>query len=360
MWTRLLLSAALLASAPRHSAAAHGALDFIFNDDFDTPSGPITAPENTWTFVPFEDSRCANGTPTGIGVNLSSLDSRVLIFLFAGGACWDNTTCYVLNTASNITSGYDAQRFANDSAGLDAGFFDRQSGTNPFKDFSYVVVPYCTGDGHGGDNVAQYSVPTHHVGYRNMGLYLARLARTFPQAQRVFLAGASAGGFGAVFNWGQAQQAFGSRRVDLIDDSGPFMPPNIVPPSSPAEVLRQSNWNLATALPDGCTSCATDATAIYTYYSAQFPNNRGALLSYTADNVLPSYCQISSAQFTTGLNAMLANRFVPTANLKYFVASGSGHVLFLNPAINTGGTTLAQFLGRMVNDDPTWSSVQPP
>ena len=36
---------------------------------------PITAPAETWTFVPFPDAHCMNGESTGIGINLSDASS---------------------------------------------------------------------------------------------------------------------------------------------------------------------------------------------------------------------------------------------------------------------------------------------
>jgi hypothetical protein len=40
---------------------------------------PITAPDRVWTWVPFPNAFCADGAPTGIGVNLASGSTRVLI-----------------------------------------------------------------------------------------------------------------------------------------------------------------------------------------------------------------------------------------------------------------------------------------
>src|SRR5690349_8408075 len=54
---------------------------------------PISAPNETWTFVPVPDAHCGNGTSTGIGVNLTDRSNRVLIFLAGGGACWEAAAC---------------------------------------------------------------------------------------------------------------------------------------------------------------------------------------------------------------------------------------------------------------------------
>ena len=60
---------------------------------------------------------------------------------------------------------------------------DRARATNPFRDASYVFVPYCTGDLHAGSNVATYDVlgprTFAHVGRRNVEALLPRLRATW-------------------------------------------------------------------------------------------------------------------------------------------------------------------------------------
>jgi hypothetical protein len=189
------------------------------------PGQPLATPAGQWTWVPFDNAFCADGSPTGIGVNLSATPgARPLIYLEGGGACWNEITCYTLMTAAYFTTGYGASDFASESSdttylALPGGFFDRTAAANPFKDYSYIYVPYCTGDVFAGNNVVQYgSNMAHYVGFANVTAFLDRIVPTFPSADRVILAGSSAGGLGAAYNWWQTQQAFGNIRVDLIDD----------------------------------------------------------------------------------------------------------------------------------------------
>ena len=59
-------------------------------------------------------------------------------------------------------------------------------------------------------------------------------------------------------------------------------------------------------------------------------------------------------------NELLAAEFDPTPNFRYFIASGSSHVLLTRtPPITVGGVTLSQFLTQMVADDPAWANVHP-
>lgn len=349
---------ALSASVP----AAAGDPDAIFADGFDPQA--IVAPAGSWTWVDFPDALCGNGSATGLGINPSPIaNSRVLIFLVAGGGCWDTTTCITLQTAANFNTGYGAAQFASDIAGFgNSGFFDRARVGNPSRDYSFVVFPYCSGDVFAGNNPAiDYGgQPRRHVGYANVGACLERLVPTFRTVPRVLLTGASAGGFGAVYNWARTQQAFGSVRVDVIDDSGTFMPASIVPTNTPPQLARFNNWNLAATLPPDCTACANGLDNLYTYNARRFPNHRGAWLTFRSDSTIATFYQIGTAQFAQGVDLVRAQHFDPFPARRYFIVTGTNHVMFNNPAlIGPGGTTLEQFLTLMLTDDPGWVNVAP-
>src|SRR5215831_3475391 len=205
-------------------------------DSSNTNSAAITGlqPEK-WTWVPFADAKCRDGSSTGIAINPHPDSDKLMIFLQGGGACFNAATC-----ADNPSS-FSAADFAaldvpacgsqeevpHGCISVNNGILDRTNPANPVKDWSYVFVPYCTGDVHGGNNpagtVAGIAGTQQFVGYFNMGLYLARLLPTFPGITRVLLTGVSAGGFGSVAAYGPVSRAFPSAQVDMLDDSGPPM-----------------------------------------------------------------------------------------------------------------------------------------
>jgi hypothetical protein len=317
---------------------------------------PIDAAKEQWTWVPFDDAFCANGSQTGIGVNLTDKSKRVVIYLQGGGACWDDLTCYTLKIAANF-DGYGEAKFA-DEAQLGASFFNRADPLNPFKDYNFVYVPYCTGDVHAGSNTITYGTkPTMHVGFTNMGLFLKRLAPTFPDAERVFLAGSSAGGFGSLANWWRTQDAFGKTRVDLIDDSGTPLP--LAYENAATREQQRTSWNLKAATPPGCPECETDLTKLFSFYSKAYPDHRGALLSYAQDTVLSQFSQITPAKFEMGLEEMTKAEIDPIKNLHYFIFNGMGHVLWFSPLLATKSVSVQAWLTLMVNDSPDWTSQHP-
>ncbi len=236
------------------------------------------------------------------------------------------------------------------------GFFDRTEPANPFKDYSYVYVPYCTGDIFAGDNVTMIGTnQASFVGHANLKAFLERIVPTFPSADRVILAGSSAGGFGAVYNWYQTQNAFGKIRVDLLDDSGTFMPASV---GNSAQAAQSTAWNLPATAPP-CAACATDESQFYGYYAKLYPDHKGALLSYAEDSVLPAFFGITTSQFTTGLDQDITDQFTPNPNVKVFVDANAGHVLFFTPTLTQGTTSVQTFVTQMVTDDGAWASVTP-
>lgn len=356
------VSRAVLIAAAATTSPAFASADRIYWNGFEAP---IDAATEQWTWVDFPDSQCGDGSATGLGINPSTRSDRLLIYLAGGGACWDATTCYLLNTASNFSSGYGATDFAADATdpstlAQPGGFFDRTEATNPFRDYSFVVLPYCTGDIFAGNKVVDFGGGhvAHFVGYKNMQAYLRRLAVTFAPG-RVVLAGSSAGGLGATYNWWQTQNAFPQTQVYLIDDSGTPMPEDVLPQPNTTEQTQRTNWNIAATLPPGCTGCESAFDVFFGFYASAFPDNRGALLSFNPDTVLPLFYGISGAKFTQGLGELETQQFDPSTNLRYWQINTPGHVLWTHPTSSVNGTTVRDFITKMVNDDANWSSVKP-
>ncbi len=321
---------------------------------------PIDAPNEEWTWVPFSEAVCANGQSTGIGVNLTDKSKRVLLYFEGGGACWDQLTCYLLKTAANFDTGYDEAKFQSELQQYGSALlFNRTAANNPFKDYNYVFIPYCTGDVHAGDNEADYGGnKAMHKGGANVLKYLERLVPTFAGTDRVIASGSSAGGYGAGFNWWRIQNAFGSSvRVDLLDDSGQPLPPPYI--TSNLEQQWRTQWNLGAALPPDCAECANSLDALFSYYGDHMTNQRAALISYTRDTVISQFLQISLDQFEQGLDVLATTRIDPYPKMHYFFVTGESHVLLGSPTKSTNGVTVLDWVTQMESDDPAWTSQHP-
>ena len=116
-----------------------------------------------WQYVPVDGSQCMDGSPTGIGVNLGT-SGDLVIYLEGGGACFNDGTC----AHAAHADGWGPSAFDANIAPYNIGLFDRIDDLNPFRDATYVFVPYCTGDVHAGSKPDGMGGRTF-VGYQNIG-----------------------------------------------------------------------------------------------------------------------------------------------------------------------------------------------
>jgi len=338
-----------------------GGLAALF--DGGPPQGAaITAPANTWTWVDFPGSACDDGSTTGVGVNISSTGSNVILYFEGGGACWDYQSCFVLNTA--VHGPFGQTQFNGVIANFTGTIFDRTLTQNPFKDFSYVYIPYCTGDVHAGNNIITYSSggtsrTYHHVGHVNALAYLERLGPTFATPGKVVVSGSSAGGGGVMSNYAFARAYWPTTPMYFLDDSLPFFEAGAV---GAGEVSAwEASWNLAPLITQVCgADCLTDLSLMYPRLRSRFPADRMALLSSEQDGVISQYYFLTGPQFQTDLNA-LATQVLGPAQVHTFFVNGSTHTMLYNPGsfATTGSVALLTWLTQMTTDDPNWTSVGP-
>jgi hypothetical protein len=334
-----------LASVPLWLAAC--------GDDDNTPLDP--GPPEAWTWVDIEGTACGNGERTGIGVNSSDASTDLYIYLQGGGACWDERTCFVLRSASNLSTGYQEAEFQLDSTRTSA-MFNRAQADNPFRDMSFVFVPYCTGDVHAGDAVQTYGTrQVHHKGASNVAAWLPRVVATFPNTRRVFLAGSSAGGFGAQLNYERVAAAFPAAEVHVLADSG-----QMINPSGTLYSAWLASWGAQ--LPEACPDCRTDFTRIPAYLADTYPDSRFALLAWDQDTVLSSFFAYPAATYETLTRQLLVSAYDGRANARYFLKNGTQHTFLgnLGGIVSTTGTALDDWLAGWVQGAPTWSNVLEP
>jgi Pectinacetylesterase len=361
---------AALHVAPARSCGAGAAL-----------SVPGEAPYDVWTWVGCADTACANGSPAGMAVMPHEGATTTLIYLEAGGVCWDYDTCVANPTAANLSG------VGPDGVGPDVdppgSVFDRSVGANPLRDANYVFIPYCTGDLHGGDKVTVYGgTPISHTGYRNFGAYLATLAPTFASSSLVVLAGSSAGGYGAIFNYERTKEAFanvGSARVAVVADAGPPLRPPYFPTA--LQQVFDASWNLFANLPSGCTDCSPNLPGgglhnLWSYYANHPPfvasllsaaQDQGISLSFSpppgdADLVCSPTNAADVCDFNPGLEDSLDAILEPASRLaevRSFVVSGYQHTFLQTPiasVVGEDGTRLTDFLAEEFDGQASWSS----
>jgi hypothetical protein len=326
----------------------------------DAAATPLAGAAGAWTWVDVPGTSCDDGTVTGVAINPApgGAGDSLLIYFMGGGACWDATTCFLLNTAVHGPFGqaqWEAAAPAVDHA------FDRTRATNPFRGASYVFVPYCTGDVHAGSNVATYDVqgprPYAHVGRLNVQAFLPRVKATWPSPARVVVTGSSAGGFGAMLNYDLIRRTYPDAAVALVDDAGPMLEGDSIPADERS--AWYASWHIGDVLDPLCAGCRDDFSLLYPALVALYPQDRMALLSSLQDQTIRTYFQIATgADFETRLRALIADRFAPTATLRAFLIPGQMHTLLGSPdTVTSGSVTLEGWLAGMLAGDPGWDTV---
>ncbi len=265
-----------------------------------TPAAPTG-----WIWYPIDGAICRDGSPTGFFVHYGTAP-KLAIYLEGGGACINNDFC-IYNPANKdqiltgngetvIGSAFGSAAGRQQPGvyeGVPHGMHDLTNTANPYKDWSHVYVPYCTGDVHFGTRmdsiVPGVTAPQQFVGYRNMQKFIARIVPTFEnEVNQVVLTGASAGSFGAALNFSMVQDAFGSVRVFPILDSGvPFEDSHW--PSCMQQQWR-TLWGLNDAMPADCAECfqadGGGMIQLADFLLDKHPNARLAVVSGLNDEVI--------------------------------------------------------------------------
>jgi hypothetical protein len=319
---------------------------------------PIAAPAETWTWVDLPETACANGAPTGLGVNLTTRSQDLVVYLEGGGACWDANTCFVLKAAAHVESGYGAAAWASDPV-KGASAWRRSDPANPLRDASFAVIPYCTGDLYAGDRDTTYELlgqqrTLRHRGARNVEAYLRRLAATFPDARRVWVMGSSAGGYGVQLNLHRFVAAFPEAEVSALSDCGPLVP---------AYDARLSDMQRAwdTQVAPGCDGCATDFPRLAAHLATAYPDVRQGLLAYEADGVISLYFGYpADGSYAAATGRLLASAYDPHENARYFMLPGNAHTMLgaFDTLAGPGGVSLRTWVSRWATGDAAWASAR--
>lgn len=318
-------------------------------------SSPTPTPVyDQWVWVDVPGTTCADGSQTGMAINLHANSDELIIGYQQGGSCYDYNTCYVEKRAYNMANGFHNSTFwSQDQPDTLKWWFPfaRDNQWNPWQQSNYAWIPYCTGDFHAGDNVVQYSgasSATHHKGWQNGKLDMAKLRQLLPNLNRVWISGSSAGAFGSILQYQNAQDAFAGVRVDLLADSGETPLPITVHPSQNIQVPNKSR----------CPNCNDDDFDSYIVGLAQAnTGSRFASMSWSNDTTIPVNQGISYDAFSQELVKLFNQENTETSNAKNFMVQGSGHILLYTTQYNAAdGYTQATFLNKFKTDDPNWSS----
>jgi len=307
---------------------------------------------------------CADGTPSYYTVIPRRNAENVLIFLYGGGACWDWSTCSG-GLALTLT-----RRLPHTDWNFGEGIFNQRDLKNPFRDFTVVTVPYCTGDVFIGDSKINYGDDLfpyilEHRGYNNAFLTIQAASSLFSDAKQVVLMGTSAGGIGAFTHMRNLNQFFPRSEKFVISDAGtPFQPP-FVSESTYRKVLE--NWNAYKGFPvDNLNRPLPNFGAVLEYNRKTFPQIKFGLIHSYSDYVMSGFSYgLGAPDFSLAVRDTLiqaANEQIglDTPHQKVFYLETWGHT-FTNyslKATKSMGVTLSSWLEGMIHQG-TWENIRP-
>lgn len=312
---------------------------------------PIHPSAMVWQYFEIPGTTCLDGTPAGFSVNFNPASTKLFVYLEGGGACF-NGFCESLFTRSPNEPG----------AG---GVFDRTNAANEVRDWTWVYVPYCSGDVYAGQAETMLAGKMRQFhGYSNITAFLERWVPSFTVDQVVF-SGSSAGGFGAAVNYAQTQRAFGSVPVALIDDSGPPMSADVFPPC--LQTLWKTTWGLDKTLLKECGEDCSDTSKFiadaFDHTVRAFPAMHGGLFSSTGDTTIRTFagygwaggydmCKdvptaVTQMAFQSGLTDLRARAMADSPGLGTYYIAGSSHTILRSSSYYTtkiGDSTIAAWI----------------
>jgi hypothetical protein len=291
------------------------------------------------------------------------VSNNVVVFFDGGGACWDDVTCSLPRLARDARDDdgfYKGELIPTDNPNAMAGIFDLDNPRNPVRDWSFVFVPYCTGDVHSGSNTARYTNPDtgelytiEHRGADNFRVVLEWMRANFNAPDEILVTGSSAGAYGAATHFGRIRDAFPRGRAVMLGDAGQGV--------TTPDFVERRNGNWRYDLPEnvfGRDAQLTDDDDIVAMLAARFPQDRFAQYTTAHDVTQSAFyalmgatnaCQAWTQKMATDLDA----RQQGVANFRSYLANGQSHTILRTPLFYTersGGAPFAEWLGALLSD----------
>lgn len=305
-------------------AAADTAADTTTTAPADDPEVPVEAGE--WEqHVPGGDCQCGDGSEFSFWSRAADPE-KVLLYFQGGGACFSLATCDPADPTYTLVAD-GSQATASDS-----GVFALDNPDNPFRDWSIVFVPYCTGDIHLGDNTTTYGpgVTVNHKGYVNAEAAFDYMVDAFPDAAEVFVTGSSAGGVPSPLFGGLASDAYPDADVAVLADASGAYPDN--PPVNEAIGALWGTFNNVPDWPEneGLEPADYSIPGLFVQSGLHDPDIRFARYDNAYDEVQQTFSSLAGLSDGDLLDIIRANEAgiedagVPVAS---YIAPGTDHTI---------------------------------
>lgn len=207
-------------------------------------SMPVDSSEDgmDWTRVSLPEP-CVNGDNERTYIMVSKGSSEnIFIYMQGGGAGTGYfTSRFMVRTLH--------PSFVQTSKSKE-GIFNRKNDNNPFQNWTFVYIPYSTGDVHAGNRVIEYVHPfnsektrtVYHAGFVNATTVLRWVAEQNISFDNIVIGGSSAGGYGTVLNSYIAEKVF-HKPLLVINDAGPGLASKVDPMYKLDRTIECWGWN---------------------------------------------------------------------------------------------------------------------
>lgn len=139
-----------------------------------------------WYDIPVEIAKSSDGSEWH-GIFRKGSKNKVVVYFFGGGVS------ITPETSEGGTEFYATNMTAQDFAAQ--GGIGSNAEDNPFKDWSFIVIPYATGDFHAGTGTYEGKKTVYHTGYTNYSAYVEQVKKYLGEPDTLLVTGFSAGGF---------------------------------------------------------------------------------------------------------------------------------------------------------------------
>jgi hypothetical protein len=179
-----------------------------------------------WIEIQPAKTICARGGKYAFWARQASPD-KLLVYFQPGGGCFSYQTCKPGSTFFDDSVDESGPPVGDNPAGQ-GGIFDLSNPDNPFRDYSMLYVPSCTGDVHWGNHVQTYRsgprrVTIRHKGFVNGSAALRWAYAHFRRPRSVFVTGCSAGSVGSAAFAPYVIRHYRGARLTQLGDSLAFV-----------------------------------------------------------------------------------------------------------------------------------------
>jgi hypothetical protein len=139
-----------------------------------------------WYDVEVDSAKSSDGSEWH-GIFRKGTENKVVVYFFGGGVS------ITPKTSEGGKEFYATNMTAQDFVAQ--GGIGNTAEDNPFRNWSFIVIPYATGDFHSGMGTYEGEKTVYHIGYNNYSAYIEQIKHYIGEPDTLLVTGFSAGGF---------------------------------------------------------------------------------------------------------------------------------------------------------------------